>query len=519
MYEPEEIVDTRHKRGKKEVLVKWVGYGSDDNSWEPLHNFDTLDVWKKYQLKSEKAKKEVKLEKSKVEEKQETRRRGKERKYLMKLEATSCSPTQEDSDEVEPSSHYKVERILKERSNGSIKEFLVRWDGYDSTHDTWEPEEGVGHTSVYDKWVATKSKKRKPKRPLPPRKRQKRKPTVISEKHESEEDENTPQSRELQKEKPSVISEGIQGKEVEKPSPPRKRRKRKPSIVSEENEIEEAEQPLPPRKRQKRKPSVISEDYESEEVAKPSTPSEVQKRKLSISEEDESETVEESSEISKSEALASLDRYMRRSFKFPCMDEFDDDEESSYEEDDEEEYVDSEEMSTADTEDEGEKTEESTESDVGKTYIKKKVRKVSGSVRKSRLKQAGEKKRKINHASHIELSMLSRATQQKVEEIESSKKVHKFKRLPTVVGTLEQRIEAAEKKKVEIWKDIRTRGLAREFGKRYPRAMPRRKFVGETPERVREALDAEILFKQIKCIPKEAKAIAKEIYSWRWEDD
>eukprot|EP00493_Phyllostaurus_siculus_P021362 UN21689 len=79
----------------------------------------------------------------------------------MKLEATSCSPTQEDNDEVEQSSHYKVERILKERSNGSIKEFLVRWDGYDSTHDTWEPEEGVGHTSAYEDWVATKVQKAK----------------------------------------------------------------------------------------------------------------------------------------------------------------------------------------------------------------------------------------------------------------------------------------------------------------------------------------------------------------------
>jgi len=645
MYEPEEILATRHKKGKKEVLVKWVGYGTDDNSWEPLHNFEELDVWKKYQLNSKKATKEVKMTDANVEEKQKARGRGKEHKYLMKLEENSCSSTKDDTDEADESCHYKVEKILKERTTGSIKEYLVRWDGYDSTHDTWEPEEGIGHTLAYDKWIAKNSKKRKKKRASRPPKRRKRKSCKLSEENETEEvekpslprkrqkqkcslifkqnesnefeklspsrtrherkhsmDENKEDNEsdevekisspgELQQRKPSLISESGESEEVKKPSPlmkcearkpcisesdrsekveqkpenatdvveklstPQEHEQRKPSLLSEDVESKKVQPPSPlwkpqtmqstisqekkineveksspsrldsiPRKREKRKFSSISQEDEIEDIEKPPPPRKRQRRSPSFleEEEDESEEVRESSETLKYEALASLDRYMRGSFKFPYTDESDDEEEESISEGDvEESDTDSEEISKGDAEEEDEEdTEESTKSDAGKTSMKHKAPKISGSVRKSRLKQAGAKKRKsLTPSSHVELSMFSRLTQRKVGEIQDSGKSHKLKRISAPGGTREQRLEAAEKKKVEIWQDIRKRGLAREFGKRYPRAMPRRKFAGEAPERVREALDAEILFKQIKCIPKEAQAIAKEIYSWRWEDE
>lgn len=38
---------------------------------------------------------------------------------------------------------YKVERILKTRTRRGRKECLVRWLGWDSSHDSWEPETNI----------------------------------------------------------------------------------------------------------------------------------------------------------------------------------------------------------------------------------------------------------------------------------------------------------------------------------------------------------------------------------------
>jgi hypothetical protein len=39
-YEVEEILDSRLRRRKLQYLVKWVGYGPEDNSWEPAENVE-----------------------------------------------------------------------------------------------------------------------------------------------------------------------------------------------------------------------------------------------------------------------------------------------------------------------------------------------------------------------------------------------------------------------------------------------------------------------------------------------
>ena len=46
-------------------------------------------------------------------------------------------PPEIDADFQTP--QYAVERILDERLNGRQKQYLVRWEGYDHTEDTWEP--------------------------------------------------------------------------------------------------------------------------------------------------------------------------------------------------------------------------------------------------------------------------------------------------------------------------------------------------------------------------------------------
>jgi hypothetical protein len=44
-YEVESILDTRKRRnGVQEYLVKWRGYSSEHNSWEPAENFQDVEI-------------------------------------------------------------------------------------------------------------------------------------------------------------------------------------------------------------------------------------------------------------------------------------------------------------------------------------------------------------------------------------------------------------------------------------------------------------------------------------------
>lgn len=49
-YEVEKVVDSRlNKKGKMEYLIKWVGYDSSQNTWEPERNLATCrDMIEKY---------------------------------------------------------------------------------------------------------------------------------------------------------------------------------------------------------------------------------------------------------------------------------------------------------------------------------------------------------------------------------------------------------------------------------------------------------------------------------------
>ncbi|VDH96760.1 Hypothetical predicted protein [Mytilus galloprovincialis] len=38
---------------------------------------------------------------------------------------------------------YDVERILKCRKRGNIKQYLIKWQGYSSSQNTWEPSNNI----------------------------------------------------------------------------------------------------------------------------------------------------------------------------------------------------------------------------------------------------------------------------------------------------------------------------------------------------------------------------------------
>ena len=46
-------------------------------------------------------------------------------------------------DLIEGEEEWEVEQILDERKQGQTQQYLIRWKGYSSAHDSWEPSTGI----------------------------------------------------------------------------------------------------------------------------------------------------------------------------------------------------------------------------------------------------------------------------------------------------------------------------------------------------------------------------------------
>ena len=52
--------------------------------------------------------------------------------------------------------YWEVEAIIGERQVDGTTQYLVRWKGFTAAHDTFEPEDGVGHTSAFEDYMRSK---------------------------------------------------------------------------------------------------------------------------------------------------------------------------------------------------------------------------------------------------------------------------------------------------------------------------------------------------------------------------
>jgi len=116
-YSVEKVLDKRTNKGKVEYLLKWKGYGDEDNTWEPSENLDCQDLIETFEKKrtAEKAKK-------------------KEAEKRKSTTGSSSESKKRKGDDDRPRGFDRgldPERIIGATDSSGELMFLIKWKGSD----------------------------------------------------------------------------------------------------------------------------------------------------------------------------------------------------------------------------------------------------------------------------------------------------------------------------------------------------------------------------------------------------
>lgn len=121
-YSVEKVMERRLKNGRVEYLLKWKGYGDEDNTWEPEENLDCPALIQEFEEKRKKKEAEKKDKKRSlvVEDKKEEVRRPAKKKAA--------------EDESRPRGFDRgldPEKIIGATDSSGELMFLMKWKGSD----------------------------------------------------------------------------------------------------------------------------------------------------------------------------------------------------------------------------------------------------------------------------------------------------------------------------------------------------------------------------------------------------
>lgn len=120
-YSVEKVLDKRVGRnGKTEYLLKWKGYGDEDNTWEPRENLDCEDLIETFEKKRK--------------EKNEKKKEADKRKSGPASSDSSTSKKKKGDGDEKPRGFDRgldPERIIGATDSSGELMFLIKWKGSD----------------------------------------------------------------------------------------------------------------------------------------------------------------------------------------------------------------------------------------------------------------------------------------------------------------------------------------------------------------------------------------------------
>ena len=112
VYNVSKIIDHRRLKGTIYYRVRWENYSAKDDTWEPKETLNCPDLLKEYHENLNKT----------ILEREEIKLKAKE-------------------EAVKHNNEYEVEKIVDSKTVKGKTKYLIHWKGWESSDDTWEPEE------------------------------------------------------------------------------------------------------------------------------------------------------------------------------------------------------------------------------------------------------------------------------------------------------------------------------------------------------------------------------------------
>lgn len=159
-YEVEKIVSQRTIKGQRQFLVRWKGYGEDSDTWEQEKDLSCPELIEEFLTENTENEEDIKakrLEISPKSPKNKVDKKSKKPKNNTKKQTENGKQviaSDEEKDIKDDQKEFEVEKIIEVHfKKNKTREFLIRWKGFTSADDTWEPEENLNCPELIAKFM------------------------------------------------------------------------------------------------------------------------------------------------------------------------------------------------------------------------------------------------------------------------------------------------------------------------------------------------------------------------------
>lgn len=152
----EAIVGHKSKNGESFFLVRWKGYGKEDDSWEPEAELNCDDLIEEYRKKVKVMPGPCFMFMSltfRVHFQNSKKSAGAGKKSPAAAKGVRGRKASSKTVSTDPDKEWAVERILDsvhDDEHGVL--YRIRWKGFGAKEDTWEPESNLSCEGLIEKY-------------------------------------------------------------------------------------------------------------------------------------------------------------------------------------------------------------------------------------------------------------------------------------------------------------------------------------------------------------------------------